>query len=473
MERIKTSDGFRATIKWKGNLVDNKGNEDLFYGVEWDDPTRGKHSGEYKNQKLFEVSIPNSGSFLRSTSVNKGEKLSDLIHEKNVINFSLNFDNSNVESVGEINDFPEGVKYLNFANTLIGSYKFIWDILNLSNNIECLILGRNHFVETVECDKIYNLKEIVLNDTNIKNESLSILLKSLPNLESIDVTATKVTDFSIFGKLRNLKSITASHMHFENFDHIIKYFGDIESLESLNLNHNSIKTITDPKGCFKNLKLLSVNNNLIHDISDLDGLTGFKELYEFRNARNKIQENLGEVNARLFCIARFPHIKKLNGSDINNNERREAEILYLSKYAEDVHRNGKTNHPRWDELVEKYDPPALSSEVKQQSKNIRVKLDYEGNIREETLLLTQTVESVSELCKTLFFIDEDIELVLQYEEYITKLTYYDQTLSDVGCQDGATLYIKHEGEADEMLAKINMGKSFRIRARAAISRGDI
>lgn len=40
-----------CTVRYHGNVQGTKGK---WLGVEWDDPTRGKHSGEYQGTKYFE-----------------------------------------------------------------------------------------------------------------------------------------------------------------------------------------------------------------------------------------------------------------------------------------------------------------------------------------------------------------------------------------------------------------------------------
>ena len=43
--------GARCTVRYIGPIEGTKGD---WLGVEWDDPTRGKHSGEHQGIKYFE-----------------------------------------------------------------------------------------------------------------------------------------------------------------------------------------------------------------------------------------------------------------------------------------------------------------------------------------------------------------------------------------------------------------------------------
>lgn len=56
--------GALCTIRYRGPLSGTKGE---WLGVEWDDPTRGKHDGKHNDQRIFQClsSSPTAGSFVR------------------------------------------------------------------------------------------------------------------------------------------------------------------------------------------------------------------------------------------------------------------------------------------------------------------------------------------------------------------------------------------------------------------------
>lgn len=55
-------------VRYTGSLPDQKGE---WLGVEWDEPDRGKHNGEYKGKRLFATlsSPPTCASFVRASRV--------------------------------------------------------------------------------------------------------------------------------------------------------------------------------------------------------------------------------------------------------------------------------------------------------------------------------------------------------------------------------------------------------------------
>jgi tubulin-specific chaperone E len=50
-KRIETHDGARATVRWVGSV---QGQDGVWVGVEWDDPTRGKHDGSHDGKRYFD-----------------------------------------------------------------------------------------------------------------------------------------------------------------------------------------------------------------------------------------------------------------------------------------------------------------------------------------------------------------------------------------------------------------------------------
>ena len=59
-------DGHLCTVRYRGSIQGTKGE---WLGVEWDDPTRGKHSGEHQGTRYFTClnPSPTSASFVRPT----------------------------------------------------------------------------------------------------------------------------------------------------------------------------------------------------------------------------------------------------------------------------------------------------------------------------------------------------------------------------------------------------------------------
>jgi hypothetical protein len=68
----------RATVRYVGPV---EGHEGVWVGVEWDDPSRGKHDGATGGKMYFTCcsSAPNAASFVRANKVSPGTSLVDAL----------------------------------------------------------------------------------------------------------------------------------------------------------------------------------------------------------------------------------------------------------------------------------------------------------------------------------------------------------------------------------------------------------
>ena len=465
MERVRSGDGHIATIKWKGILKDAKGNEDEWLGVEWDDPTRGRHNGEYQGKKLFEVSVPKSGSFLRASTVKYGKSLSEMIGDYPLTGGWLSVDNTDLAYVGKFETFPESVRTVNVAHTMVGSFSFIWDLLDVAPHVETLILGQLHFVEFPKATKTYNLKEIVLNGTNVKKEQLQILIDAFPKLESIDVSFCEPPPLEMLLQLHSLVSVQINGLKLNDFGYLSKTVGTLPNLEVLSASNNEIEKIEYLDGTFMKLKCLVLKSNKLGDIYSVDGVSKFPVLEDLQIQRNPLQDNVGEIEARMILVARHVNIKKLNGSPITPAELYQSEIGYLEHYAREVAASGTAKHPRWDALVEKYGPPAMPVEkpAVDAKKRVKVTLVFGEERVEKTIPLTMKIGSLATNVARLFKVKgTEIELAIESGNYKTYLPYPEQTLAEVGCNDGSTIYAGRVG--DHLFDEVQQARTFRLRS---------
>jgi len=470
MLRIKSTDNFNATVRWKGQLPDNKGILDDWFGVEWDDPSRGKHDGEFRGEQLFKVSKPKSGSFVRQKAVVIGVSISDIISDYTFVGGFLSLDNTNVCSVGNIISLPSSIKVINVSHSLVGSFEFIWELLRVGPSVETLLLGQLHFAEFPPPPTTYNLKSVVMNNTNIQEEHIPLIFTAFPSLNTLDISFTIIRDYSIIKNHHSLTEVVLNGLSISSFESLSDTVGLLPNLEILTVNNNELAEIKYKKDTFLKLKVLNINSNRIESLFGLSDITLFPSLVELRVQRNPIQEILGEIEARMLTIARFPSILKLNGSTIDDSERRNSEIQYLTFFANDVYQNGNDNHPRWIELVDKYGPPVVTCVPKEAPKPLEVTFEFEDQEINQSLMPSMTVEMVQLLASQMFgVISEDINIYMEYNEYKTKLSYPDNTLEDIGCISGAKFTIKMSDE--DYIDEKQIARNFRLRSITAHVKG--
>ncbi|XP_066988353.1 tubulin-specific chaperone E-like [Macrobrachium rosenbergii] len=69
-------EGARGTVKFIGKVATTPG---IWYGVDWDEESRGKHDGTHTGEKYFETRTQTSGSFVRPAKVSAGVSLEEAV----------------------------------------------------------------------------------------------------------------------------------------------------------------------------------------------------------------------------------------------------------------------------------------------------------------------------------------------------------------------------------------------------------
>ncbi|RHY34901.1 hypothetical protein DYB32_000598 [Aphanomyces invadans] len=80
-KRVQDADGFRGSVRYEGP-IQGKNASTVYWGVDWDDPSRGKHSGESGGVRYFEAAHPTSGSFVLPEKVSLGIGILEALHER-------------------------------------------------------------------------------------------------------------------------------------------------------------------------------------------------------------------------------------------------------------------------------------------------------------------------------------------------------------------------------------------------------
>lgn len=86
--RVIDSEGYRATVRYIGPVAGAKNQQEIWYGVEWDNASRGKHDGSCADpsgvlHKYFECA-PGSGSFIKPAKVTYGRSFIEALRDRYV-----------------------------------------------------------------------------------------------------------------------------------------------------------------------------------------------------------------------------------------------------------------------------------------------------------------------------------------------------------------------------------------------------
>uniref|UniRef100_A0A8D9DX51 Tubulin-specific chaperone E n=2 Tax=Cacopsylla melanoneura TaxID=428564 RepID=A0A8D9DX51_9HEMI len=350
--RVCDSDGYRATIRYVGSV---EGTSGVWYGVDWDDGSRGKHDGTHNGVKHFWTHSPKSGSFMRRDKLLFGVSFmeamvtkyvdaeNELIVRENVEEVKASMNAPFLELVGfervaeEQNNnklpvpnhmegvieqiFPQG----EMSTLTLGNMGYIWsDILKLFATfpVTCLKIPANHISTLDSIPNMFQvLEELYLQENNIVDWSEVNALGQLPKLKYLNLASTN---------LRNIK--------------------------------------LDPGGTeggpplFPALETLIISDNKIDSWDDVSQLHYLPKLTSLRFTKNPIWSADRVSTSRDKTICRIGTLTVLNGSSIEKQERRGSEYSYIKEYgavwlSEKNRKQFVIANPRYEYLVNLHGPP--------------------------------------------------------------------------------------------------------------------
>ncbi|KAF2706826.1 L domain-like protein [Pleomassaria siparia CBS 279.74] len=309
-------DGQLCTVRYHGEVNGTKGE---WLGVEWDDPTRGKHSGDNGGIKYFECAskCPTAGSFVRPTRKSdaprsfvealKAKYASDPFEDpdveivyvgRNLTRETIKISGKEVEEVGfdKIRKQLANLKELKIVildglrmsrplatlRTRDGSDKTeAWpvDLTDISDACPKAIeldLSRNLFEEWREvasiCEQLNKLRSLRADgnrfrDTTVTSAERERCLKAFANIKTLRLEETLLS-WEEMANITTLFPILTSFVVASNFYTSLTPHSLAPTITDLNFEDNSFASLSDlvPLTKLPSLKRLVLKSNKISEI---------------------------------------------------------------------------------------------------------------------------------------------------------------------------------------------------------------
>jgi len=306
------------------------------------------------------------------------------------------------------------VSELDLSSNLLFLWEDVFSVANQLSHLKLLNLSFNrlsrlsqNLIIPLEKTPFSHLRVLVLNNTQTTWDEVERLSKILPVIEELHLVKNGIKHFGSGESetLQTLKSLNLEGNGIDDWVAVWKRFHKLPNLESLILNDNSINEIFVPpsdKGTenllgFSSLQSISLNHNQISSLETLNVLNRMPKLQLLRILNNPVIAGMRTYSSRLLIAGKIANLKVLNGSDVSKKERDEAdqqhlrdvqiEILRASSSNDSNNNNNNNNnvggpssssldsitkqiiaqHPRYNELVEKYGIPDISLQSISQS----------------------------------------------------------------------------------------------------------
>eukprot|EP00041_Stephanoeca_diplocostata_P017204 m.343054 g.343054 ORF g.343054 m.343054 type:complete len:375 (-) comp20625_c0_seq1:56-1180(-) len=205
-------------------------------------------------------------------------------------------------------------------------------------------------------------------------EALSVVSRLFPKLHALHVAGNKTTtltrDDGTHGFPPCLKLLNLEDNLLRSWNDV-RALGDLETLENLNIAKNGISSITMQGGdaVFTRLRVLNISRNNLTSWTSVSELSRLPALEELIIAHNPLFDGEKGLHVRQSIIARLPKLRRLNKSDVTEQERIIAERFYLATYAKEFWAvkgapedptaaiSFQTEHPTYGLLVSKHGEP--------------------------------------------------------------------------------------------------------------------
>jgi Leucine-rich repeat (LRR) protein len=145
----------------------------------------------------------------------------------------------------------------------------------------------------VSKDNMAQVKSLSFKKTLVDDLDATISIAACPNLESLTITDSNLSDLSFLKGLSNLTSLALN----DNAISDISPLGDCRKLSALNLSGNQIADIT-PLRRLDVISDLNLRDNLITDLGPLSSLASLNKLYLGYNDFSKITDIAGLTNLK-------------------------------------------------------------------------------------------------------------------------------------------------------------------------------
>lgn len=365
-QRVIVRGKHRATVRYIG-AVD--GQEGFWVGLEWDDPSRGKHDGSHDGKSYFVSIVPGAATFVRydslvkhglSTGISLDEavriKYKDVVPAANQvvrgdverINEFLSEDGAlevaglaslRVSSVRDRLPFLQNVVELDLSDNLLSGRAW-GDILELATSLpslRVLNLSNNRIGDAPTGDmgigyQNISVTTLALNGCMItKEDTVRWIGAAFPNLTELYLFDNRIRiDGTVPASFPMLQVLDLGQNGLASWADLDRLLGELPRLRVLSLEGNAVDEVrVSASDRFPVLEHLSVARNGMTDwdrgIQQMGLLPRLKQL---RFTDNPLCSEEPDVD-RLVAIGRIGSLIWINGSDVTAGERRDCELAFV------------------------------------------------------------------------------------------------------------------------------------------------
>lgn len=180
-----------------------------------------------------------------------------------------------------------------------------------------------------------HLKELILIDMGLTWDQIDTLMPTLVYIEQLHLVRNQCSEICSKFEIKkdyfkNLKFLNLEQNAIKSWDEV-SGFRVLQNLKRLTMTKNLLREVKYQPG-WNDLYVIKLEDNLIDSWNSFDELNKFKGIKQIRYQRNPIAEKNGVSMSRLQVTARCEFVNEINGSEVTESNRKDAE-LYYTKHA--------------------------------------------------------------------------------------------------------------------------------------------
>eukprot|EP00049_Salpingoeca_infusionum_P005683 m.95236 g.95236 ORF g.95236 m.95236 type:complete len:531 (+) comp13052_c0_seq1:154-1746(+) len=403
--RVGKEKGF---VRYLGPVGATKGE---WYGIEWDNPERGKHNGSHDGVAYFATKHDTGGSFVKVQKAVKGVTVAEAIRDRygdtSANDEQVKFSKIDVEVVGgstitdQLSQYHSLVslvlrdadinnnvgtdiatmcpiaRAIDVTDNLFTSFTAIEAIATQLPKLMSLNASFNAFCDPVEALSSlptpspfrHLTKLLATNMIHLTWDQSVAICKRMPLLQEVHLCENNFTSValpegeSMVTVFPSLKLLNLYGNHLSDWSEI-EQFGVIPSLYDVKLNCNQLPSLTKPLE-MPHMTMLSIGSNMVADWQSFVHLGQLQSLTNLRVRKNPVASAYREADYRKITITYLPYVLTLNGSEVSARERQVAERFYLERHSQQWHEaqtqntlpDFYTQHPVYERLVKEHGEP--------------------------------------------------------------------------------------------------------------------
>lgn len=382
--------GELCTIRFIGDIPQWK--DSKAFGLEWDNPKRGRHNGSVDGVSYFQTSESNAGSLIKQSKLIEAlknrrsftEAMADVYLRGNELQEDVYFGTKKAEMYGldvltSKNQDSENTHNADLSRRYIACCGLQDDLVLFHKqfkNLMKLDLSFNLFTEFSEIAKIieglpnlqslsvsgnlftigdssikrgvFPLEELKANYCRMSNDKINSLGKMFPQLRRMEISGNNLensNDLSIPPLVQEL-SLADNNLS------SIPLFISNSVISYLNMSSNRISRLI--RGNFQNIKALDLSHCEIDSWDFIDELCEcFPNVISLKIFGNPLTRDQNNDDVFLQMIGRNRHLAYLDGTMITGKVRSEAEIYFMAQVAK-TKAAISSKSAQWNYLKEKH-----------------------------------------------------------------------------------------------------------------------